>query len=615
MMLLLRLGLLCSNDIIIRRIVPYVVALLEDNVAIVRAISIRTLRNLLLVLDSVSSIDANIFELHLFSSLGKMTKDTESIVRVIFAESIGRFAEVSKKFLDISHFEMQRKDNAPDKNSDVQQQSANTIGRQYDYRLKNLHDQCSRWIRDVILDSAFNVNVERKLVSQISSSPLKRILLLDVVRLCTFFNSHESVVFFVTQLLTYLNEQVLLPSCYSCNVQQDWEVRCEFCSKVPLLCAVLGPALLPLDCILPSIEKYLYDSHEMVVTAAITCLVKLTELCLLPLNYIVESIEKTVMLVLHPSDAIRASVIKLIVAACHSLGSSEAYVHIVPHLHPFIRNAVAGFEISPGTLSETLITPVSRALYNQMMLESRSKLMNSANAHGKNGLPSVSEESSMNVSTVIVDLGQPRNSENNTAVPPRDNSGTRNNFDDTIRGNSAKTSPLQHYVEFVAKELHKKTIQYRQDNRTNTSTTFGRRQSIGMQGSVSHIESVFDYSDNNTTPLTNLVQHFVIPSQRNSLKNFAAEEVRKCDLTLADLDRVKEAYGVSINSADIARTLALGENPTDSQRHTAMKTSEAISGDPQSIVRKIKAIPLPPVSPDLGCLIQPTDGRKYRYYC
>lgn len=216
-MLLLRLGLLCSNDIIIRRIVPYVVSLLEDNVAIVRAISIRTLRNLLLVLDSVSSIDANIFELHLFSSLGKMTKDTESIVRVIFAESIGRFAEVSKKFLDISHFEMQRKDNnAPDKNSDVQPRNANAIDRQYDYRLKNLHDQCSRWIRDVILDSTVNVNVERKFVSQISSSPLKRILLLDVVRLCSFFNSHESVVFFVTQLLTYLNEQVLLLLC-CCN--------------------------------------------------------------------------------------------------------------------------------------------------------------------------------------------------------------------------------------------------------------------------------------------------------------------------------------------------------------------------------------------------------------
>lgn len=181
-----------------------------------------------------------------------------------------------------------------------------------------------------------------------------------------------------------------------------------------------------------------------------------------------------------------------------------------------------------------------------------------------------------------------------------------------------KASPLQQYIEFVAKELHKKTVQYRQDNRTNMSTTLGRRQSIGVPGptaSVSHVDSVFDHSDTNATALTNLVQHFVVPSQKNSLKNFAAEEVRKYDLTHADIDRVKEAYGVSINSADIARTLALGENATDSQRHTAMKTSEALSGDPQSVIRKIKAIPLPPVSPELGCLIQPTDGRKYRYNC
>ena len=202
MMLLLRLGLLCSDEIIIRRIIPFVVSLLVDNIAVVRAISIRALRTLLLAIDSISSVDANIFELYLFSSLGKITKDAESIVRVIFAESIGRFAEVSKKLLDISH----RNINLCDKNSDNNSQNISAMGELYDQKLRNLHDQCSRWIRDVILDNSLSVNPERKL--QIVSSPVKRILLVDIVRLCSFFNSHDSVVFFVTQLLTYLNEQV-----------------------------------------------------------------------------------------------------------------------------------------------------------------------------------------------------------------------------------------------------------------------------------------------------------------------------------------------------------------------------------------------------------------------
>ena len=364
----------------------------------------------------------------------------------------------------------------------------------------------------------------------------------------------------------------------------------------------------------------------MVVTSAIFSLAKLTELRLLPLNYIVGVVEKTVMLVLHPSDAIRTSIINLISATSLHLGTSDTYVHIMTLLQPYVRHAVIGFNLNVSSLREVLVAPINRTVFNSLLLDCRSKLLNSSSsAQGSsNTAANVVGGEIMELSTVVIDVDASNSSPISGGVKsalftqahwsPSLNGGFgEGNDKKAIAGHAFKIKCLQRYVELVAREIHKKTSQYRFETRTN-AVSAGRRQSFGLIGMAPQVDSVFDQADISPT-LANLVQHFVVPSQRNSLKNFANEEVRKCDLermSVTDIDCVKEMYGVSINNADIARTLALGENATDHQRNGTGKISETLGADPLSLFRKIKAIPLPPVSPNLGCLMQPTDGRKYR---
>lgn len=109
LILLVRLGIRCSDDIIVQRIIPICIHALEDTNSHVRATAIRCLRALLINIRLISSFESNIFTNYIFPSFSKLAKDSEVIVRVAFAESIGVIAEVSKRFLDRSHFMTQNK--------------------------------------------------------------------------------------------------------------------------------------------------------------------------------------------------------------------------------------------------------------------------------------------------------------------------------------------------------------------------------------------------------------------------------------------------------------------------------------------------------------------------
>ena len=99
LLLLVRLGRCCEDSIILQRVVPYVVLLLKDNNSSVRATAVRTLRALLSVVETFNSVETNLFSLYIFPSLKGIAKDSESVVRIAFAESIASFAESAKRFL------------------------------------------------------------------------------------------------------------------------------------------------------------------------------------------------------------------------------------------------------------------------------------------------------------------------------------------------------------------------------------------------------------------------------------------------------------------------------------------------------------------------------------
>lgn len=233
LMLLVRLGLLCSQELVLRRIIPFIVISLEDHYAVVRACAIRSLRILLNSITVVPAAESNIFETYLFPALNTVAKDSEVLVRIAFAESLSVIAESAKRFLDTEHFMLQMKvvnNTSNDANgadsasgstssSNVGGGSSNSllVENIFDKKLRVLHDHVSRWINDLVLDVGFvstagGGDYHRKLnaghyLSQ-HCALVKRALLEDIVRLFVFFGAEESSVGLLAQLLTYLNDAV-----------------------------------------------------------------------------------------------------------------------------------------------------------------------------------------------------------------------------------------------------------------------------------------------------------------------------------------------------------------------------------------------------------------------
>jgi phosphoinositide-3-kinase, regulatory subunit 4 len=224
LMLLTRFGLLLGDNIILQRVVPFVMLCIEDPIAIVRATSIRCLRALLSAVTEISQIDSNIFKDFLFPILNNViARDTEAIVRVAFAESIGRFAETSMRFLDAARFNTQIKLNpspAPTQVTQTPEGETTSVNQtpaalivegSYDTQVSLLHDQVSKWIRDLVLDGTLsNDRSDGRARSSLNShsSIVKRAILEDIVRLCVFFGKQERIMDLFAQLLAYVNHTV-----------------------------------------------------------------------------------------------------------------------------------------------------------------------------------------------------------------------------------------------------------------------------------------------------------------------------------------------------------------------------------------------------------------------
>ncbi|CAE7730571.1 PIK3R4 [Symbiodinium microadriaticum] len=212
---------------------------IEDPVAVVRATALRCLRSLLNAVTEISEVNSNIFKEFIFPALDNVVaKDTEAIVRIAFAESIGKFAETSMRFLDVARFMHQNKcisavtgegGITADGDSAVQV----LVEGSYDAQAAALHQHVSKWIRDLVLDGNIGMSMDskndakRQMPSGSHSSIVKRAILEDVVRLCVFFGKQEKIMDLFAQLLAYVNHQ---------DWDLDWELRNAFCIKIPLVC-------------------------------------------------------------------------------------------------------------------------------------------------------------------------------------------------------------------------------------------------------------------------------------------------------------------------------------------------------------------------------------------
>lgn len=205
LLLMARIGIKCSDDVITQRILPLTLCglevvhpthllpplfcltiflFLQDPAAPVRTCAVRSIRSLVEVLregfsagtiaaDPQRRFDAaevNLFPLYVFPALSRLMRDPDISVRVALAGSVGKIAEAAKRFLDQSHYmslrgvvlssssssfgsaAAQTQSSSPQQEAPVNTESA--VEFSYDSKLEALKEQVSKWIRDLLQDSS-----------------------------------------------------------------------------------------------------------------------------------------------------------------------------------------------------------------------------------------------------------------------------------------------------------------------------------------------------------------------------------------------------------------------------------------------------------------------------
>ena len=244
--LLVRLGL-CSHDdeVLLRRVLPCLLLAVTDPSSAVRALSVRALTAVLSNVTAITSFEGDIFPQYLFAPLSMLARDGETPVRIAFAECLGSLAETARRFLEKAHLVAMSqsatdssalktaerksskgmKEDRLDPLDSVQSTAAASpcgpvqvqvqVHFPYDFKLKVLHDQVTRWMRDVSSTNSpshggkgSEVPSHTSLTRATAASLIKRVLLDDIGRLCIFFGQEATTDLLLTQILTYLNDQV-----------------------------------------------------------------------------------------------------------------------------------------------------------------------------------------------------------------------------------------------------------------------------------------------------------------------------------------------------------------------------------------------------------------------
>ncbi|RLN49287.1 hypothetical protein BBJ28_00007868 [Nothophytophthora sp. Chile5] len=358
------LGQFTSDEARLQRLIPYLLEVIDDPSATVRALALRTITFLLSLVESFPLADASVFPQYVLPAMVPFQSDPDELVRITFAECLPQLAATSRRFLEIAHAMKQKILTSSTSSTSTSMSTrsndmatTNTLylaSSSFDRELSMLHKMVSRFVIQLTTPD-----------QKASSSLVKRALLVDITRLCVFFGRERTLDVVLPQLITFLNDP-------------DWELRGAFFDYIVGVCSFVGRVAVEHN-ILPCIEQALFDVQEIVITKALECLSGLCQLGLFQkkISTLVEKARMTCSLLLHPSWWIRDAVLKLMGQIAEQMGSVDANVFLSPLLRPFLRKTMiflpeeAEVEVT-RRLRDCCRPQVSRETFDRALLASSS---------------------------------------------------------------------------------------------------------------------------------------------------------------------------------------------------------------------------------------------------
>lgn len=333
MELLLAFSERLTDEAKLDRVVPYVAQLLTDKSEQVKIAAMRTLTQVLAMVQVVSPINAYIFPEYVLprleAYLPESASTSESLVRMQYAFCIGTLATTAARYLDMIQA-FRAEGSLPTTDHETEDDTSSSSQRhQFDSDRRNLLETFEKHTIALLTDTDASV---------------RRAMLRSVSDLCVFFGSPRANDVVLSHLNTYLNDQ-------------NWELKCGFFEAIVGVAIFVGGASLE-GYILPLMIQALADPEEFVVEKVIRALSSMAELGLFQRSKTWELVDIVARLTMHPNLWIREAAAQFISIACQYLTVADTYSILVNLVRPYLK--VIPSDFTELQILESLKKPLSR---------------------------------------------------------------------------------------------------------------------------------------------------------------------------------------------------------------------------------------------------------------
>ncbi|KAF8579068.1 ARM repeat-containing protein [Ramaria rubella] len=328
--ILLALSSHLTDEAKLDRLAPYVIDLLHDEVAIVRGAALRTLVQLLMLVNAITPSNAPIFPEYIFPNIRYLYKDSDVSVRCILAQCVAPLADTSLRYLEMGQA---MKAHGTFKLANTQEYDDALYEVSYDASLQDLQTSIQDLLVALLVDS---------------SSVVKRAVLHNVSSLCIFLGRQKTNDVLLGHMITYLNDR-------------DWILRYAFFESIVDVAACVGGRSLE-EYIFPLMVQALSDEEETVVARVLGALTSLSELGLFQRMRLWELMSATLGFLYHPNMWIREGASAFIASATKHLPPTDVWCILYPSLKHFLRSDVRS--ITEQSLLLTLKNPLSRQIFD-----------------------------------------------------------------------------------------------------------------------------------------------------------------------------------------------------------------------------------------------------------
>ncbi|KAF2395630.1 phosphoinositide 3-kinase regulatory subunit 4 [Trichodelitschia bisporula] len=332
--LLLAFGERVTDEAKMDRILPYLVWLLNDKADIVKCAAIRTITQLLALVQAVSPINAYIFPEYLLPRLQPFVLGVNSKpspwVRATYASCLATLATTASRFLGM--MQALRADGTIP-TSDPEAEDGTVSQSVY----QNLFDLARE-------DLMGQFEAQTKALLTDSDSAVRRAFLGSVSTLCVFFGTAKASDVILSHLNTYLNDR-------------DWMLKCAFFETIVGVATFVGAPSYE-EFILPLMIQALADPEEAVVERVLRSFASIAELGLFQRFKTWELVDVVGRFMMHPNIWIREAAAQFISAATTYLMPADYHSVIIPLIRVYLKALPT--DLSHLALLDALKKPLPR---------------------------------------------------------------------------------------------------------------------------------------------------------------------------------------------------------------------------------------------------------------